>query len=375
MKDFSFYNPTRIEFGVDKEKNIGQYISEYGIKKVLLVYGSRRIIEDGLFDTVIKSLKDNNIEFIAFGGVISNPILRTVYEAVKIAKEEEVEAILSVGGGSVLDSSKTIAVGALYEGEIWDFFERKKEINKALAIFDIITLAATGSEMNGYAVITNEKIKRKSSIWSKHIYPKVSIINPKLQKSVSKEYLAYSATDIIAHCIEGYFTAKVHPKYMSRQVENIIKTVIENTQILLEDKDNYSARAEFAWAATNALNGTTTVGISEYFFPNHMIEHSLSALYEVPHGAGLSLVIPAWMRWFYKQNEAQFIRFAKEIFSKDSAIEGIKALEEWFNKIGSPTKLSQLNLSSENIKEIIENLSFQSTYSKEDLEAILKNAI
>lgn len=375
MKDFSFYNPTRIEFGVDKEKNIGQYISEYGIKKVLLVYGSRRIIEDGLFDTVIQSLKDNNIEFIAFGGVISNPILRTVYEAVKIAKEEEVEAILSVGGGSVLDSSKTIAVGALYEGEIWDFFERKKEINKALAIFDIITLAATGSEMNGYAVITNEKIKRKSSIWSKHIYPKVSIINPKLQKSVSKEYLAYSATDIIAHCIEGYFTAKVHPKYMSRQVENIIKTVIENTQILLEDKDNYSARAEFAWAATNALNGTTTVGISEYFFPNHMIEHSLSALYEVPHGAGLSLVIPAWMRWFYKQNEAQFIRFAKEIFSKDSAIEGIKALEEWFNKIGSPTKLSQLNLSSENIKEIIENLSFQSTYSKEDLEAILKNAI
>lgn len=375
MKDFSFYNPTRIEFGVDKEKNIGQYISEYGIKKVLLVYGSRRIIEDGLFDTVIQSLKDNNIEFIAFGGVISNPILRTVYEAVKIAKEEEVEAILSVGGGSVLDSSKTIAVGALYEGEIWDFFERKKEINKALAIFDIITLAATGSEMNGYAVITNEKIKRKSSIWSKHIYPKVSIINPKLQKSVSKEYLAYSATDIIAHCIEGYFTAKVHPKYMSRQVENIIKTVIENTQILLEDKDNYSARAEFAWAATNALNGTTTVGISEYFFPNHMIEHSLSALYEVPHGAGLSLVIPAWMKWFYKQNEAQFIRFAKEIFSKDSAIEGIKALEEWFNKIGSPTKLSQLNLSSENIKEIIENLSFQSTYSKEDLEAILKNAL
>ncbi len=375
MENFIYYNPTKIEFGKEKEKKIGKFIKDSGLKKVLLVYGSERIKSNGLFDVVTNSLNENNIEYIAFGGVISNPILSTVQEAIKIAKKENVEAILSVGGGSVLDSSKTIAVGTLYDGDVWDFFGGKKAIEKALPIFDIITLAATGSEMNGYAVITNEKIKHKDSIWSPHVYPKVSIINPELQKSVSKDYLVYSAADIIAHCIEGYFTAKIQPTYMSRQVENIIKTVMETTEILLKNLEDYSARGEFAWAATNALNGTTTVGTSGVSFPNHMIEHSLSALYNVPHGAGLSVVMPAWMKWYYKKNEAQFIRFAKELFGKNSALEGIEALENWFNKIGTPTKLKQFSLGVENFKDIVENLSFQEEYSKENLEEILKNAI
>ncbi|PRM97141.1 iron-containing alcohol dehydrogenase [Aliarcobacter cryaerophilus] len=375
MENFSFYNPTQIEFGKDKEKNIGKYISKNGIKKVLIVYGSRRVIEDGLFDTVINSLKEHNIDFVDIGGVISNPILSTVKEAIKLAIEQKVEAILSIGGGSVLDSSKAIAAGALYDGDVWDFFTSKEQIKEALPIFDIITLAATGSEMNGYAVITNEKTKQKFSIWSPLVYPKVSIINPELQKSVSKEYLVYSATDVIAHTIEGYFTAKVQPKYMSRQVENIIKTVIETAEILIKNPDDYSARGEFAWAATNALNGTTTVGTSGFSFPNHLIEHALSALYNVPHGAGLSVVIPAWAKWYYKQNEEQFIRFAKEIFGKNTALEGIEALESWFNKIGTPTRLNQFNLSKDNIAEIIENLSFQEEFSKEDLEQILNNML
>ena len=186
MENFSFYNPTKIEFGKDKEKNIGKYLSAYNIKKVLLVYGSQRVKKDGLFDSVTNSLKENSIEFIEFGGVISNPILGTIQDAIKIAKKENIEAVLSVGGGSVLDSSKTIAVGTLYDGDVWDFFVGKKVIEDALPIFDIITLAATGSEMNGYAVVTNEKTKQKLSIWSSCIYPKVSVINPELQKSVSK---------------------------------------------------------------------------------------------------------------------------------------------------------------------------------------------
>ncbi|QKF73628.1 iron-containing alcohol dehydrogenase [Aliarcobacter faecis] len=375
MENFSFYNPTRVEFGKDKEKNIGKYISEFGVKKVLLVYGSERIKKDGLFDTVEKSLKENSIEFVSFGGVISNPIIKTVREAIKMAKEQKVEAILSVGGGSVLDSSKTIAVGSLSECEIWDFFLGKEQITKALPIFDIITLAATGSEMNGYAVITNEKTKQKFNIWSPLIYPKISVINPELQKSVSKDYLVYSASDIIAHCIEGYFTAKIQSQYNSGYVENIIKTVIRTTEILIENPDDYSARGEFAWAATNALNGTTTVGTAGFSFPNHMIEHSLSALYNVPHGAGLSVVMPAWMKWYYKNNEVQFIRFAKEVFGKNSAIEGIVALENWFNKIGTPTRLKQFDLDEKNISEIIKNLSFQEEISKDDLEKILNNAL
>ena len=375
MENFSFCNPTQIEFGRDKEKNIGKYISQNGVKKVLLVYGSKRVIEDGLFDVVEGSLKENNIEFTAFGGVVSNPILGTIQNAIKIAKDEQIDGILSLGGGSVLDSSKAIAVGTLYDSDVWDFFLGKEQIKKALPIFDIITLAATGSEMNGYAVVTNEKTKQKFSIWSPLIYPKVSVINPELQKSVSKEYLVYSATDIIAHCIEGYFTAKVQPKYMSRQVENIIKTVIETTEILIKNPDDYSTRGEFAWAATNALNGTTTVGTAGFSFPNHLIEHSLSALYNVPHGAGLSVVIPAWAKWYYKENEAQFIRFAKEIFGKNTALEGIEALESWFNKIGTPTRLNQFGLDKSNISDIIENLSFQDEITKKDLELILNNAL
>ena len=375
MENFSFCNPTQIEFGKDKEKNIGKYISQNGVKKVLLVYGSKRVIEDGLFDVVIKSLKENGVDFIAFGGVVSNPILGTIQNAIKIAKDEKVDGVLSLGGGSVLDSSKAIAVGTLYDVDVWDFFLGKEQIKKALPIFDIITLAATGSEMNGYAVVTNEKTKQKFSIWSPLVYPKVSVINPELQKSVSKEYLVYSATDVIAHTIEGYFTAKVQPKYMSRQVENIIKTVIETTEILIKNADDYSARGEFAWAATNALNGTTTVGTSGFSFPNHLIEHSLSALYNVPHGAGLSVVIPAWAKWYYKQNEAQFIRFAKEIFEKSTALEGIEALESWFNKIGTPTRLNQFGLDKSNISDIIENLSYQNDIGKDDLEKILSNAL
>ncbi|MFY9099592.1 iron-containing alcohol dehydrogenase [Aliarcobacter cryaerophilus] len=375
MENFSFCNPTQIEFGRDKEKNIGKYISKNGVKKVLLVYGSRRVIEDGLFDVVIKSLKENGVDFIAFGGVVSNPILGTIQNAIKIAKDEQVDGVLSLGGGSVLDSSKAIAVGTLYDVDVWDFFLGKEQIKKALPIFDIITLAATGSEMNGYAVVTNEKTKQKFSIWSPLVYPKVSVINPELQKSVSKEYLVYSATDVIAHTIEGYFTAKVQPKYMSRQVENIIKTVMETTDILLKNSDDYSARGEFAWAATNALNGTTTVGTAGFSFPNHLIEHALSALYNVPHGAGLSVVIPAWAKWYYKQNEAQFIRFAKEIFGKNTALEGIEALESWFNKIGTPTRLNQFGLDKSNISDIIENLSYQNDIEKDDLEKILSNAL
>ena len=375
MENFSFCNPTQIEFGRDKEKNIGKYISQNGVKKVLLVYGSKRVIEDGLFDVVIKSLKENGVDFIAFGGVVSNPILGTIQNAIKIAKDEQVDGILSLGGGSVLDSSKAIAVGTLYDSDVWDFFLGKEQIKKALPIFDIITLAATGSEMNGYAVVTNEKTKQKFSIWSPLVYPKVSVINPELQKSVSKEYLVYSATDIIAHTIEGYFTAKIQPKYMSRQVENIIKTVIETTEILIKNPDDYNARGEFAWAATNALNGTTTVGTAGFSFPNHLIEHALSALYNVPHGAGLSVVIPAWAKWYYKENEAQFIRFAKEIFGKNTALEGIEALESWFNKIGTPTRLNQFGLDKSNISDIIENLSYQNDIGKDDLEKILSNAL
>ena len=381
MENFSFSNPTHIEFGVGKEKEIGAHLKAYGIKNVLLTYGSERIKKDGLFESVASSLKEHNIHFVELGGIVSNPLLSKVYEGVAKAKEHGVDAILSVGGGSVLDSSKAIAAGALYEGDVWDFFLGKALISKALPIFDITTLAATGSEMNHGAVITNDKTHQKYFIQANALYPKVSIISPTLQSTVSKDYLVYSASDIIAHCIEGYFTATTQPMLINRQIEAIILTVIESTEKLLANPNDYNARAEFAWASTSALNGFTYVGTAGFSYPNHMIEHALSAVCNVPHGAGLSVVMPSWMRWYYGKNEAQFKRFAKSIFGLENGQDGINALESWFNKIGTPTKLSQFGIDDATFNAVVENASQNATYfgmgdlyTKEAIHTILANA-
>lgn len=382
MVNFTFHNPTKIEFGNNKEKQIGEHIAAEGINKVLLVFGSERIKKEGLFDTVTASLSANKIEYVELGGIVSNPLLSKVYEGIEAAKAHGVEAILSVGGGSVLDSSKAIAAGTPYEGDVWDFFTFKSQIEKALPIFDIITLAATGSEMNSTAVVTNETTKQKLFITSPHLYPKVSIINPKLQKSVSKEYLVYSAADVIAHSIEGYFTASYHPDIIAAYIEANINTIIKTTETLLSNPDDYNARSEFAWAATQALNGTTYLGVDGVSYPNHMIEHSLSALYNVAHGAGLSVIMPAWMKWYVSHNEKQFIRFANTIFGKSSAMEGINALENWFEKIGTPTRLSQFGITESELESIVENVyenskhfGMAATYTKEVLQEILTLAL
>jgi len=382
MTNFTYQNPTKIEFGKDKEKAIGDYIAAENIKRVLLTYGSDRIKKDGLFDTVAASLDANGIEYFELGGIVSNPLLSKVHEGVDAAKLHNVDAILSVGGGSVLDSSKAIAAGALYDGDVWDFFIGKSVIEKALPLFDIITLAATGSEMNTYAVVTNEETKQKFSIASPHVYPKVSVINPELQKSVSKEYLVYSAADIIAHSIEGYFTATSHPDLIAAYIEANIATVMKTTETLLADPDDYDARAEFAWAATQALNGTTYLGVGSVSFPNHMMEHALSALYNVPHGAGLSVIMPAWMKWYYKRNEKQFVRFAEKLFGKTDAMEGIEALERWFDKVGTPTRLSQFGIDETAMDTLVENVyahakafGIAELYTQETIREILKKAL
>ena len=382
MENFSYFNPTKIEFGTNKEQLIGQHLAEHGIKKVLLTYGSERIKRDGLFATVAKSLAAKNIEFVEFGGIISNPVIAKVRDGVALARTHQVQAILSVGGGSVLDSSKAIAAGALYDGDVWDLFIGKGAVESALPIFDILTLAATGSEMNSGAVVTNEATKEKFAIQSAHTYPKVSIVNPALMQTVSRDYLVYSAADIIAHSIEGYFTARVQPRFQSRLVEAIINTVIETTGTLLADPTDYNARAEFAWASTQALNGLTYSGTAGFSYPNHMIEHALSALFNVPHGAGLSVVIPAWMKWFQERNPSQFARFAKQIFGLETAEQGIAALESWFDKIGTPTRLSQLGITAADIPAIVDNalgnakwFGIADIYTGDVITTILKNAL
>ena len=354
MENFTFFNPTTIDFGTDKEQLIGQHLAEHGISKVLLCYGSERIKRDGLFQTVSQSLAAQGIEFVEFGGIVSNPLLSKVRDGIALARGHQVGAVLSVGGGSVLDSSKAIAAGMAYAGDVWDLFIGKAAIDSALPVFSILTLAATGSEMNSGAVVTNEATKEKFAIRSVHTFPRVSIVNPALMQTVSRDYLVYSAADIIAHCIEGYFTATVQPGLQSRMVEAIVQTVIENTHILLEQPDNYPARAEFAWAATQALNGLIYAGTAGFSYPNHMIEHALSALFNVPHGAGLSVIMPAWMKWYHERNPAQFQRFARQVFGLDTAAQGIAALEGWFDRIGTPTRLAQLGITEADLPAITE---------------------
>lgn len=382
MRNFTYHNPTKIEFGKGTEKQIGKHIAQAGIKKVLLTYGSDRIKKEGLFDTVEKSLAAEGIEYVELGGIISNPVISKVKEGIDLAKQHAVHAVLSVGGGSVLDSSKAIAAGALYDGDVWDFFTFKSMIENALPIFDIMTLAATGSEMNGSAVVTNDETKQKFFIGSPLLNPKVSIINPELQKSVSKEYLVYSATDIIAHSIEGYFTASYQPGLVAEYVEANIKAVIRTTEKMLADPEDYDARGEFAWAATQALNGSTYTGVEGVAYPNHMIEHAMSALFNVPHGAGLSVVMPAWMKWYVSRNEKTFARFAQTIFGKNSADEGIEALEAWFVKIGTPTRLSQLGIDETALDTIAasahENANYfglAGIYTPDVIKEILRNAL
>ncbi len=355
MNNFTYYNPTKIEFGKEKENNIGSYLAEAGIKKVLFLYGTRSVKASGLYDKIINSLNKSKIEFVELSGVVSNPLLSKVNEGIELSKKHKIEAVLGIGGGSVADSAKAIAAGAKYDGDVWDFYINKAQITEALPVFIVMTLSATASEMNGNSVIINDDTKQKYSISSVLVNPVLSVINPELMQTVTPEYLAYSAVDVIAHSIEVYFTASVHPHFNSRIVESIIKTVMETTEILIANPDDYDARAEFAWTAIQALNGLTPAGTDGGSFPNHMIEHSLSALYNVAHGAGLAVVIPAWMKWYKEQNISQFQRFSKEIFNCDDANEGIEKLENWFSKIGAPVTLKELDIPRDAIEALAIN--------------------
>lgn len=381
MDAFTFYNPTTLDFGTGKEGLIGGHMAGHGVKKVLLCYGSERIKRDGLFDAVTASLTEQGIQWAELGGIVSNPLISKVREGVDLARAQQVDAILSVGGGSVLDSVKAIAAGVPYAGDVWDLFTGKAAIETALPLFAVLTLAATGSEMNPGAVVTNDDTREKFFIMSPALFPKVSVVSPALMRSVSREYLVYSASDVIAHLIEIYFTATAYSNLQSRLVEALIGTVIETTETLLDNPADDDARAQFAWAATLALNGVVSSGAGGYGYPNHAIEHALSALFNVPHGAGLSVVVPAWMTWFHSRNPGQFQRFARTVFGVETAEQGIAALKTWYDKIGTPTRLSQLNITEADIPAIAENalgnmagFGLAELYTRDVIITVLNNA-
>lgn len=382
MRDFTFFNPTRIEFGKGKEAHIGQYLKEFGANSALILYGSDRVKRNGLLDRVATSLEEQGITFAEMGGVISNPLLSHVRDAIKIAKENSLQAVVAVGGGSVLDSAKTIAAGAKYDGDVWDFFVGKAVVEEAIPVFSVLTLAATGSEMNAYGVVTNDETWQKFAIGSPLLFPKVSVINPELMATVSLEYLAYSAVDIFSHCLDLYFTAGYLPEFNAELIENILKTVMRTTGVLLDNPDDYDARGEFAWASTMALNGNTFVGVEGNTYDTHMIEHAMSALYNVPHGAGLAVVLPAWLKSIKNQIPERFERFATKVFGVENSDAGIARLTEWFSAIGAPVTFAEAGIPADAVDSIAENAfdnaklwQMDRMYPQERIADILKLAI
>ncbi len=382
MQNFTFYNPTRIEFGKGKESNIGEYVKSFGVGNVLVLYGSERIKKDGLFGRVTTSLEGQAISFKALGGVVSNPVISLVRDAVKLVKEHNLQGIVAVGGGSVADSAKAIAAGAKYDGDVWDFFVGKAIVKDAIPVFTIMTLAATGSEMNPYGVVTNEETQQKYNLGGPALYPKVSVINPELMATVTPDYLAYSAVDIFAHCLDLYFTAKVFPEFTAALIENILATVMRTTDVLMKNPDDYDARGEFAWASTMALNGNTFVGVAGNSFDTHMIEHAMGGLYNVPHGAGLAVVLPAWMKSIKGEMPERFERFAEKMFGESDADAGIEKLTKWFSVIGAPVTFAQAGLSADAVGPIAENAfgiaklwGMDQLYPQQRIAEVLKLAV
>lgn len=387
MENFVLENPTKIIFGTDILPGLGREAAAFG-KKALLVYGCGSIKKNGIYDQVVASLAEQNIACTEHGGVQSNPVLSHVRTGIQLAKENEVALIIAVGGGSVLDAAKAIAAGAVVDHDVWKFFKGKAGITSPLPLLTVLTLAASGSEMNGGMVLTNEETRQKFGIGNKKLCPKVSFLDPTLTFSVPPDYTAYGAVDAIAHTLEFYFTSLApSTPVQDRFMEGLIINLMESCNQALAEPKNYAARANIMWCATMALNGWTSAGLGMVGFPMHMIEHSISALYNVPHGAGLSTVIPAWMQWASQQKPQKFAQFCERIFmmtegsTAQRAERGITLLTQWFQSVNSPTTLTELSIPHSAIPELAAHSLAQAKlwrlrqYDKETVETILRLAI
>ena len=358
MKNFEFYNPTKIIFGEDRVGNIGKEAKPYG-SKCLMVYGKSSIKKNGVYDTVVKSLADAGIEFIEYPGVKSNPFLSHAQGGIDLVKKEKVDFILAIGGGSVIDESKAIAAGALMEESIWDFLLGNVEISEALPLLDVLTIPATGTEMNPTFVLTNDETNEKVGRGSDPLFPRVSILDPTVTYTIPPDYTAYSAVDAISHLIEGYFTGEDRwTPIQDAYVENLVSTVMVCAERMLKDPRDYQGRATFMWAATLAWNGLGPAGIGDYSVPMHMIEHPLSGIYDIAHGAGLSITIPAWLAWKAEKDSSKIAQFGRNVFGIDekdqdaAAGKAIVALKNWFKSIGSPVSFAEAGIPESDIEKI-----------------------
>ena len=375
MINFDFISPTKLYFGKDKENEVGSIINNYGFKKVALVYGGGSIKKIGLYEKVIKSLNDNNISYIEIPNVEPNPKLSHVKNAIKLLKDENIELVLAVGGGSVIDAAKSISHGLCYDGDPFDFNSFKKVSTKALPVGVILTLSAAGSELSNSCVISNDEVIpfKKNGFTSDLNRPLFAICNPELTYSVNKFQTGCGIVDILMHTLERFVNTTDSCMLSEQFAIGLMKTVLHYGKIAINEPTNYEARANLMLASSYSHNGLTGLG-KKQFMRVHGLEHSLSGCYdEVAHGAGLSVLWPAWCLFVLDEPRAnaQLKVLAKELFNKDSALEGIMELKKYFKEIGMPVSLSELELTRPlDIEEIALSYSKNKTKIVDDFKPI-----
>ncbi|WP_044639988.1 iron-containing alcohol dehydrogenase [Risungbinella massiliensis] len=350
MDTFQYYNPTKLIFGRNTLASLEQEVPVYG-KKVLLVYGGGSIKRNGIYDRTVQLLEGKGIQLFELSGIEPNPRLITVHKGIEICKTEGIDFILAVGGGSVIDATKAIAAGAKFDGEIWDVITKKETISDALPFGTVLTLAATGSEMNSGSVITNWETNEKIGWGSPHVFPKFSILDPVHTFSVPRDQTVYGIVDIMSHVLEQYFSVSPNTPLNERFAESILTTVMEAAPRLVENLEDYQLRETILYSGTMALNGTLSMGMIGDW-GTHKIEHAVSAVYDIPHGGGLAIIFPNWIRYNLPATAPKMKQLAIRVFGvdptdksdKEIAEEGIERLREFWSSIGAPAHLSEYQI-------------------------------
>jgi alcohol dehydrogenase YqhD (iron-dependent ADH family) len=377
MNNFIYNTPTKVFFGKNEEDKLGQILKSYNIKKVLLHYGTSSIKKSGLYDKVVNQLNKANISFVELGGVTPNPKLSLALKGVELAKKENVDLILAVGGGSVIDSAKLIAVGAKVDFNPWLFSIHEKTPTNHIPVGVILTLSAAGSDMSSSCVITNEETKEKRGFNSEQNRPLFAILNPELTYTVSKFQTGCGIVDIMMHTLERYFSEYSNTPLTDNLALGLLKAVLDAGRIAISDPTNYNARATLMWANSLSHNGLTSCG-KKFVMSVHQLEHEVSGMFdEVAHGAGLAVLWPAWAILACEHQPEKFQRFACEVMGIEKtddplkdARDGVKALKEYFKEIGMPTSMNELNIDEKYFKELAYNFTFKGTRILDDIIAV-----
>ena len=352
MFDFEYYTPTKVVFGKGAESKTGKLIKEFGGTRVLIHYGGHTAIRSGLLDRIKAALDAENIFHVELGGVVPNPHLSKVREGIALAKENNVDFLLAVGGGSVIDSAKAIAYAlAEPDHDVWDLFAHTREAKACLPLASVLTIAAAGSEMSPSCVITNDQTGEKRAYDDDFSRPKFAVMNPELTETLPDYQTQSGCTDIMMHTMERYFTQGGNMELTDEIAEGLLRTVMKYAQVLHIDPQNYEARAEVMWAGSLAHNGLTGCGNDGGDFASHMLEHELGGMFNVTHGAGLAAIWPSWARYVYRNCLPRFVRYAVKVMGVEpadtdeaTALKGIETMEEFYRRIGMPINLRELGI-------------------------------